>query len=147
MPHPPIAPNPLKNELEILFNEYTVFYYSQSSTPWEAAFINCFQKTGGKEGPQVGRLVFTYPEGTTPTGQEHPATGLRDSSQVNRIIKVDTIEDFFVLYYDISRFNDVINLLQNCKNVEDTMRVTVDKVRHTWSLVHIKRMPLGNHFK
>lgn len=29
--------------VSIFFNEYQVAYYSQSSAPWEAAYINCFK--------------------------------------------------------------------------------------------------------
>lgn len=77
------------------FCQYTCFYYSASSNPWEAAYINCFDI----EGQQVGTIVFTYEGSVIPVGQGNRIDG--------ELVK---------LYYPLSRYNDVVNLLRYAVN-------------------------------
>jgi hypothetical protein len=84
------------NETQLFyFCQYTCFYYSASSNPWEAAYINCFDI----EGQQVGIIIFTYEGATIPAGQENRIEG--------GLVK---------LYYPLSRYNDVVNLLRYAVN-------------------------------
>lgn len=127
------------------FEEYTVHYYSQSSNPWEAAYINCFEKTeNGVAGRQAGVLVFTYPQHTTLPGQEPAATKPTDmpASQINKLEKVQG-KYFFTMYYDIKRFNDVINILRYCKNAPGSMAVSANPFAHVWALCNILRVENG----
>lgn len=139
-----------KDAIIIFFEEYTVHSYSQSSAPWEAAYINCFEKTDavtGLAGRQCGVLVFTYPQHTHLPGQE-PAAGKptdMPSSQVNHLEKRDG-KDFFVLYYDLKRFNDVINILRYCKNAPGSMAVSADAINHVWALCNILRAENGAQY-
>jgi len=133
----------------IFFDNYTVHYYSQSSAPWEATYINCFQ-TDGKNQRQTGTLVFTYIDSTTLPGQENPVGGTSATSipvgQVNRLEKRDG-KDFFVIYYDLSRFNDVINLLRFCAKGNQSMFVSADLINHVWALGNNNHMEVGAQYK
>lgn len=131
----------------IPFEEYTVHYYSQSSAPWEAAYINCFEKTDpvtSQPGRQAGVLIFTYPQHTHLPGQEPAGAKPTDmpSAQVNKLELRDG-KNFFTLYYDLKRFNDVINILRYCKNAEGSMAVSADAVAHVWALCNILRVQNG----
>lgn len=85
-----------KDETQLFyFSQYTCFYYSASSNPWEAAYINCFDVAG----QQVGTIVFTYDGATIPPGQTNRIDG--------GLVK---------LYYPLSRYNDVVNLLRYAVN-------------------------------
>lgn len=133
----------------IFFDNYTVHYYSQSSAPWEAAYVNCFQ-TDGKNQRQAGYLVFTYLDGTALPGQENPVGGTSVTSilagQVNHLEKRDG-KDFFVLYYDLSRFNDVINLLRFCAKGNQSMCVSADPTNHVWALGNNYHVEVGAQYK
>lgn len=95
------------------FCQYQCLYYSASSNPWEAAYIECFDE----HMKQVGRIIFTYPEATAP------------SNQVNRMDASFGV----VIYYPLPRFNDVINLLryaannQNCNMDNENCEVKLEK--------------------
>lgn len=138
-----------RNAKIIFFDNYTVHYYSQSSAPWEAAYINCFQ-TDGKGQRQAGYLVFTYEDGTALPGQENPANGTSISSilagQVNRLEKRDG-KDFFVIYYHLSRFNDVVNLLRFCAKGSQSMFVSADPTNHVWALGNNYHVELGAQYR
>jgi hypothetical protein len=133
----------------INFNEYQVAYYSQSSNPWEAAYINCFQNDGAKSVVQTGVIIFTYPEGTTPPGQENPIPGFLPTkilpTQVNRLETRDG-KDFFAIYYALDRFNDVINLLRYCVDGKQSMWVSADTANHVWALGNNLHVPLGAQY-
>jgi hypothetical protein len=132
-------------ETLINFNEYQVFYYSQSSNPWEAAYINCFQNDDPKNVVQTGVIIFTYPEGTTLPGQENPVPGSFPPTQVNKLEKRDG-KDFFTIYYDISRFDDVINLLRYCVDGKQSMWVSANATNHVWALRNNLHVPLGAQY-
>lgn len=95
------------------FCQYQCFYYSASSNPWEAAYINCFDENY----KQVGRIIFVYPDQTAPAGQ---------SNRMDASFGV-------VIYYHLSRFDDVINLLryavnnQNCHGENKNCAVNLEK--------------------
>lgn len=132
----------------IPFEEYTVHYYSQSSSLWEAAYINCFEKTENEiTGRQAGVLVFTYPQHTHLLGQENVNQKFTDmpNNQINRI-ELREGKNFFVLYYDIKRFNDVISILRYCKNVPESMAVSADSINHIWALCNIHRAENGAQY-
>jgi len=141
----------------IFFNEYTVHYYSQSSNPWEAAYINCFE-TNKKTTRQAGTIVFTYPEGTVPPGQENSLAGFLPTSippsQINHLELRDG-ENFFVIYYSLTRFDDVINQLRyaadrnRLDNAGDklSMFVSADTAAHVWALGNNLHLPVGAQYK
>jgi hypothetical protein len=133
----------------INFNEYQVAYYSQSSNPWEAAYINCFQNDDPQNVVQTGVIIFTYPEGTTPPGQEKPIPGFLPTKipidQVNHLEKRNG-KDFFKIYYALERFDDVINLLRYCVNGKQTMWVSADAANHVWALGNNLHVPLGAQY-
>lgn len=119
------------------FCQYQFFYYSASSNPWEAAYINCFDE----QYTQKGRIIFTYPGATIPVGQH------------NRMDASFGV----IIYYPLERFNDVINLLryaannQNCNgNNEDcsvrlelqSLFFSVNEELNTWALC--SNLPLAN---
>ena len=138
-----------KNAKLLYFDDYTVHYYSQSSAPWEAAYINCFQGNG-KATRQAGYIVFTYPDGTALPGQENPVGGTPftriPTGQVNHLEQRDG-QDFFVIYYDISRFNDVVNQLRYCANGNQTMFVSADPTNHVWALGNNLHVALAAQYK
>jgi hypothetical protein len=115
------------------FNEYQVAYYSQSSFPWEAAYIICFQNDG-QEKPPVGKIVFTYPQVSAP------------ADQINRFIN----DDFFAMYYTLERFNDVINLLRYCRSEENNLKKSVQISANIddgiWALGYNLHVPLGAQY-
>lgn len=139
-----------KDAIIVPFEEYTVHYYSQSSAQWEAAYINCFEKTNpntGVSGRQAGVLVFTYPQQTNLPGQE-PTKGKptdMPTTQMNRL-EIRDNKDFFVLYYDLKRFNDVINVLRYCKNQPGSMAVSANPYDHIWALCNILRVENGTQY-
>jgi hypothetical protein len=128
----------------IYFNEYQVAYYSQSSAPREAAYINCFQNDGPESVVQTGVIIFTYPEDTTPPGQENPNPEILPTG-VNRLEKRKE-KDFFIIYYALDRFNDVINLLRYCVEGKQSMLVSADTDKHVWALVNNLYVPLGAQY-
>lgn len=137
-----------KDATLIFFNEYTVHYYSQSSNPWEAAYINCFQNDGMGDVRHTGYLIFTYPQHTTLPGQEPVQVKPTDipATQVNKLEKVNG-KDFFFLYYTLNRFNDVINLLKYCKNQPGSMLVSADPLNHVWALCNNLHVPNGAQYE
>ena len=141
---------PSKDAIIIPFEEYTVHYYSQSSAPWEAAYINCFEKTDpntGEGGAQVGYIVFTYQQYAPLPGQEPLAnTTNMPTNQMNRLESASRGRDFFVIYYDLARFDDVINILRYCKNGDKSMVVSADPLNHVWALCNNLRVPNGAQY-
>ncbi len=141
--------NPLKEAILIPFNEYTVHYFSQSSAPWEAAYINCFQNKGNNDVDQVGYIVFTYPMGTMPPGQENPNMSYYPTNvlngQVNRL-EPERGRDFFLIYYELQRFDDVINQLRYCVNQEGSMFASCDPFNHVWAICNNLHMTSGNQY-
>lgn len=137
-----------KDATLIFFNEYTVHYYSQSSNPWEAAYINCFQNDGMGDVRHTGYLIFTYSQHTTLPGQEPVQVKPTDipATQVNKLEKVNG-KDFFFLYYTLNRFNDVINLLKYCKNQPGSMLVSADPLNHVWALCNNLHVPNGAQYE
>jgi Ulp1 family protease len=143
-----------KDAIIIPFNEYSVHYYSQSSNPWEAAYINCFQNCKDEKKRQAGIIMFTYTDGTMLPGQENPAPGYIASSilagQVNHLETRES-EPFFVIYYNLSRFDDIINLLRyamldNCDAGEKSMCVSADAINHVWALCNNLRPKVGAQY-
>ena len=138
------------------FNEYTVHYYSQSSAPWEAAYINCCKNCKGEPERYTGRIVFTYANGTLLPGQEKPVGGQVPTDipagQMNHIETAPDGKPFFAIYYDISRFNDVINQLRyavedNCNTQKQSMFVSADTKNHVWALGNNLRPGVGAQYK
>jgi hypothetical protein len=124
------------------FCRYSCFYYSASSNPWEAAHINCFDV----EGLQVGTLVFTYDGAAVPAGQENRIEG--------GLVK---------LYYPLSRYNDVVNLLRYAVNTHyddsgknpqphnlpvepQSVFFSVNEGMNIWALVNNLRMTVGAQY-
>ena len=108
---PKEGPIQVINEIDFFFEEYQVLYYSQSSSPWEAAKIECFEKTvGEKSGSQVGSIVFTYPNKSLPPGQENVANLPTNVplSQFNHLESRTYISkkpnNFFVIHSDTNPF-------------------------------------------
>jgi hypothetical protein len=138
------------------FNEYTVHYYSQSSNPWEAAFINCFQNCKEERERHVGIIVFTYPNGSLLPGQEPALPAAIPTNilagQVNHIETAADGKPFFTIYYDISRFNDVVNLFRyavvdNCATTKQSLLVSADTKNHVWALCNNLRPQVGAQYK
>jgi hypothetical protein len=151
-----MATSKLKTTIFFYFNEYTVHYYSQSSAPWEAAYINCFQNCKDEAERQVGKIVFTYPNGSVLPGQENPLPGSVPTNilagQMNHIETAADGKPFFAIYYDISRFNDVVNQLRyavvdNCKDSKQSMLVSADIKNHVWALCNNLRTHVGAQYK
>ena len=145
------------NAVIIFFNEYTVHYYSQSSAPWEAAYINCFAKDRQGLTRQVGTMIFTYADGTTPPGQENAAPGALPTkvpaTQINHL-ELRNGQQFFVIYYQLNRFDDVINQLRYAvdrapnDNAGDelSMFVSADARAHVWAVGNNLHVPVGAQF-
>jgi hypothetical protein len=134
---------PINAEL-IYFNKYTVHYFSQSSAPWEAAYINCFYEEEEKESRHTGYIIFTYPNATLLPGQESETSPLPTKIPAGQHNHLDSNRaPFFVIYYDISRFGDVMNLLQHCVAAAQSMVVSADPVAHVWALCNNERVPVG----
>lgn len=128
---------------EFYFCQYTCFYYSTSSNPWEAAYINCFDENG----QQVGTIVFTYDGATPPAGQSNRMEG--------GLVK---------LYYPLSRYNDVVNLLRYAENTHycdcnsgnpeprklplepQSVFFSVNEHMNTWALCNNLRMAVGAQY-
>lgn len=104
-----------------------------------------FQNDGVNSVVHAGVIIFTYPEGTTPPGQENPVPGSIPPNQVNRLETRDE-KDFFVIYYALYRFNDVINLLRYCVDRQQSMLVSADVDNHVWALVNNLYMSLGAQY-
>jgi hypothetical protein len=146
---------PAKDATLIFFNDYTVHYYSQSSAPWEAAYINCFQNCDGENDRYTGRIVFTYPHHSQPPGQESVEPGTVTeilAGQVNHLEKDAAGKDYFVIYYDINRFNDVINLLRFaitdvCAENKKSMFVSANPDAHVWALCNNLHMLVGAQYE
>ena len=134
----------------IPFNEYNVHYYSQSSAPWEAAYISCFQNNGPDDIRQVGYMVFTYPQHIIVPGQEPtPIPGVPvdiPGTQMNYLEQRDG-HDFFVMYYALNRFNDVVNMLRYCNNGSGSMIVSANPFAHVWALCNNLHIPNGAQFQ
>jgi hypothetical protein len=132
------------NETQLFyFCQYTCFYYSTSSAPWEAAYINCFDI----EGQQVGTIVFTYEGATIPAGQENRIEG--------GLVK---------LYYPLGRYNDVVNLLRYAVNTHycdcasgntephnlplepKPVFFSVNEAMNIWALCNNLRMAVGAQY-
>jgi hypothetical protein len=139
-----------KEAILLYFNEYTVHYYSQSSNPWEAAYINCFQGNNDTASQQIGYIIFTYPEGTTPPGQENSLPGALPTNipatQFNHF-ETRNGRPFFVIYYALERFNDVVNLLRYCVDAKQSMFVSADATANVWALCNNIHVPLGAQYK
>jgi hypothetical protein len=135
-----------KEAVLIAFNEYTVHYFSQSSNPWEAAYINCFQKNEKNEVMQVGYIVFTYDNGTLPPGQENSNPTFLPTSipstQYNHL-EPERQKDFFVMYYALQRFDDVINLLRCSVHQEGSVFASCDPFNHVWAIVNNLHLEVG----
>jgi hypothetical protein len=116
------------------FNEYQVAYYSQSSFPWEAAYIICFQNNGEEKPPNVGKIVFTYPQVAIPPEQK------------NRFEP----DNFFIMYYALERFNDVVNLLRYCRsedqNLKKSVQISANTADGIWALGYNLHVPLGAQY-
>lgn len=129
----------------IAFNEYTVHYFSQSSAPWEAAYINCFYSEPGKESRQVGYIVFTYPNGSALPGQENERRGATPTKipagQQNHL--EPNRAPFFVIYYVLFRFADVLSMLQHCVPGQKSLLASCDPLNHVWALCNNERVPVG----
>lgn len=125
------------------FCRYQAFYYSASSNPWEAAYINCFDSSS----KQVGRIIFTNPDTPVPAGQ----TNRMDASFG------------VVIYYPLSRFNDVVNLLRYAVNnnycdcstkkekhevqpEEQSVFFSVNEELNTWALCNNHYMAVGAQY-
>lgn len=123
------------------FSQYACLYYSASSNPWEAAYINCFDKAM----VQKGRIIFTYPDMAIPAGQN------------NRMDASFGV----VIYYPLSRFNDVINQLryavnnQNCTapetgcevvQEEQSLFFSVNESFNVWALCNNLYVPNGAQY-
>jgi hypothetical protein len=135
------------------FCQYTCFYYSASSAPWEAAYINCFDENE----KQVGVIVFTYEGVTAPP------------DQVNRINPPDATTapaGLVVIYYPLSRYNDVVNQLRYAVNThycdcsqhgnpnephnmpleKQTLYFSVNTALNTWAICNNLRMAAGAQY-
>lgn len=146
-----------KDAIIIPFNEYTVFYYSQSNPLNEAAYINCFMSKVNQDPIHVGTLVFTYPNGTTPPGQETADLSKLPTNMIpeqkNRL-EPNRGYDYFVMYYDLSRFDDVINLLRYAfdRNLSDSqgdelsMMVSANPEKHIWALCNNLHPAVGAQY-
>jgi hypothetical protein len=138
--------NPKENQL-YYFSQYACFYYSASNAPWEAAYINCFDKAM----KQIGRIIFTYEGATIP------------AEQTNRMDPSFGV----IMYYPLSRFDDVINLLryavnnQNCPTEEtkqnepkkcevvqeeQSLLFSVNEEINVWALCHNLWVPNGAQY-
>jgi hypothetical protein len=148
--------NTSEKTLLLPFNEYAVHYYSQSSAAWEAAYIVCFQHCNETENRPAGRIVFTYPNGSILPGQENqkptdsPTTIL--AGQCNHIETDSSGKPYFVLYYDISRFNDIVNLLRyavtdDCNKFKESVFISADPVNHVWAICNNHRPQTGAQYK
>lgn len=135
-----------KDALLIPFNEYTVHYFSQSSNPWEAAYINCFHKIESNEVVQVGYIVFTYDNGTLPPGQENGNPDLLPtaipSTQFNHL-EPERQRDFFVMYFSLQRFDDVINLLRYSVQKDGSVLASCNPFNHVWAIVNNLHIEVG----
>lgn len=131
----------------IYFNEYTVHYFSQSSSQWEAAYINCFQNNSPDDVRQAGYIVFTYPQHTNLPGQE-PSHGKPTDIPPTQVNHLETREgnEFFVMYYALNRFNDIINILKYCNNNPGSMVVSADPLNHVWALCNNLHVPNGAQY-
>jgi hypothetical protein len=143
-----------KDETQLFyFCQYTCFYYSTSSALWEAAYINCFNENE----KQVGRIVFTY-DGITPP-----------PDQRNRIDPPNSTtgpDGMVVIYYPLSRYNDVVNQLRytvnrhycDCNrhgnNTEphnmplenQTLYLSVNEPLNIWAICNNLRMAAGAQY-
>lgn len=123
------------------FCQYQCFYYSASSSPWEAAYINCFDENK----TQKGRIIFIYPGAAISPGQ------------VNRMDASFGV----VIYYPLQRFDDVINLLryavnnQNCNNngdncavkpEEESLFFSVNEADNVWAVCNNLYVPNGAQY-
>jgi hypothetical protein len=115
----------------IFFNEYQISYYSQSSFPWEAAYIVCFQNDGQEKPTNVGKIVFTYPQMPIPPTERN---------------RLEPPDNSFIMYYALERFNDVINLLRYCVDGKQSMLVSADTDTNTWALGTNLHVPLGAQY-
>ncbi len=138
-----------KDATIIHFNEYTVHYYSQSSNPWEAAYINCFQKDGKEEIVQVGYIIFTYPNGTNLPGQEPPTSvNILTSTPLDQVnhLEPERGRDFFVIYYSLERFDDVINQLRFAFKQNKSVFASCDPLNHIWDIGNNLHLEVGNQY-
>jgi hypothetical protein len=143
-----------KDETQLFyFCQYTCFYYSASSAPWEAAYINCFDE----KGKQVGRIVFTYEGAAIPPDQH------------NRIDPPDNTtgpDGKVVMYYPLSRYNDVVNQLRYAVNryycdcnqhsnpkelhnmpfESQTLYLSVNKTLNIWAICNNLHMAAGAQY-
>jgi hypothetical protein len=154
----PITPVPVESAdaIFINFNEYTVHYFSQSSAPWEAAYINCFYRNSPTESKQVGYILFTYEQSVLPPGQENADVSFYPTrippTQINHL-EPERGYDFFVLYYTLERFDDVVNQLRFCASPDPndpmttSMIVSADPINHVWALCNNFRMETGAQYK
>ncbi len=138
---------------DFYFCQYTCFYYSASSNPWEAAYINCFNENE----KQVGRIVFTY-DGITPPLDQH-----------NRIDPANSTtgpDGMAVIYYPLSRYNDVVNQLRYAVNrnycdcnqhgnskephnmpfENQTLYISVNKTMNIWAICNNLRVVAGAQY-
>jgi hypothetical protein len=141
-----------KDAILIYFNAYSVHYYAQSSSEWEAAYIHCFQYHECKERVQKGIIIFTYPDGTTPPGLENPNLDYYPTSnRAKQKNELTNNNSFFKIYYSLDRFDDVINQLRYAvdfrKGDDKSMLVSADPYAHVWALCNNYEVQVGAQYK
>ena len=101
--------------------QYQVFYYSGSSDKEEAAYINCFDSKMN----QVGIIKFLY-----------------DQIPLRPDVIIPNIGA--IIHYHLSRFNDVIGLLEHGKGGYQSMFISFDEANGVYALCNNLYVPVGD---
>ena len=101
--------------------QFQVFYYSGSSDPQEAAYINLFDS----KNKQVGSIRFLYDNIPLRANVLEPSAGA-------------------VIYYHHNRFENVINLLLHAKQGAQSIQISFDEANKVFALCNNLYVPVGN---